>query len=149
MTRCANVQCYSFAGQHDTSQLYHHSCCDVCEQECKCANPFTYKHVCTEEPTLLVIEDDDDLPTPVRNPTSGQLQELERRLHALQEEKLDVNVPLYVGHDIASGFPTCVVNNVMFHVQYVAYPDDLGNLCLVWNYLQEIMEIIHIEDVCN
>ena len=96
-------------------------------------------NVCAEEPTPLGIEDDDDLPTPVRNPTSGQLQELERRLHALQEEKLDVNVPLYVGHDIASGFPTYVV---MFHVRYVAYPDDLEELYLVWNYLQEIMEII-------
>ena len=82
-------------------------------------------NVYAEEPTPLGIEDDDDVPTPVRNPTSGQLQELERRLHALQEEKLDVNVPLYVGHDIASGFPTYVVNNVMFHVRYVAYPDGL------------------------
>ena len=95
--------------------------------------------MCAEEPTPLGIEDHDDLPTPVRNPTPGQLQELERRLHALREEKLNVNVPLYVGHDIASGFPTYVV---MFHVQYVAYPDDLEELYLVWNYLQEIMEII-------
>jgi len=35
----------------------------------------------------------------------------------------------------------------MSHVQYVTCPDDLEELCLVWNYLQEIMEII--EDVCN
>jgi len=129
---------HSFEGQHDTSQLYHHSCCDVCEQDCKCANPCRYEHVCAEEPTPLGIEDHDDLPTPVRNPTPGQLQELERRLHALREEKLNVNVPLYVGHDIASGFPTYVVNNVMFHMQYVACPD----ICLVWSYLQKMMEII-------
>ena len=71
-----------------------------------------YKPVRAEEPTPPGSEDNVDLPSPVPFPSPEQLQELERRLHALRAKKLDVSVPLYVGQDIASGFPTAFTYRV-------------------------------------
>ena len=139
----------SFGGCHDMTQLHSHSCCDVCTRKCVCASPCSYQPVRAEEsPLRYENEGSDDRPmTPVRHPTSEQVQELERRLHALKDEKVDVCIPLYVGNDIASGFPTYVIDTVVSQVQYISSHEDLEELCLVWNYAHEIMDIVH--DVCD
>ncbi len=93
-------------------------------------------------------EGGDDRPmTPVRHPTSEQVQELERRLNALKDEKVYVCILLYLSNDIASGFPTNIIDTVVSQVQYISSHEDLEEVCLVWNYAHEIMDIVH--DVCD
>ncbi len=96
---------------------------------------------------LCVNDDDDFTLTPVRQPSPEQLNELEKKLHALREEKIDAAVPLFVGNDIASGFPLYVIDIVVSKSQYISSSEDLKELCLVWNYTDEIMRII--VDVCD
>lgn len=117
--------------------------------ESVCASPCSYQPVRAEESPLgYENEGSDDRPMrPVHHPTSEQVQELERRLHALKDEKVDVCIPLYVGNDIASGFPTYVIDTVVSQVQYISSHEDLEELYLVWNYAHEIMDIVH--DVCD
>lgn len=54
---------------------------------------------------------------------------------------------MYFGNDIASGLPMYVLDTVVSHVQYISSHEDLEELCLAWNYVHEIMDIIH--DVCD
>lgn len=87
-----SVLLQSFGGSHDTSQLHCHSWCDVCTLKCMCACPCSYQSVCAEEPLKGYDSEvgNDRLMTSVHHPTAEQLQELERRLYALRDEKLDV-----------------------------------------------------------
>ncbi len=138
----------SFPGSHNITQLNHHSCCDVCMLKCSCATPCMYRPDRGEDLTRgQDAEDEEELLAPVRSPTSEQLEELETRLHALRKKHLNVSVPLYVGNDIASGFPMYVIDSVLSQVQYITSAEDLEELCLVWNYAYEIMDII--DDVCD
>lgn len=73
--------------------------------------------------------------TPVHHPTAQQLQELVRRLHALKDEKVDEDIASYVGKDIASVFPSYVIDTVVSQVLYISSHEDLEELCLVWNYV--------------
>lgn len=139
----------SFGGHHDIGQLHHHSCCDVCMHRCICANPCSDQPVLAEEPRTSQDSAVDEYihpMVPVRYPSAEQLQELEQRLHALRRDKA-IALPMYVGHDIASGFPIYVVNAVVSQVQYISSEEDLEELCLIWNYAREIMDII--TDVCD
>ena len=130
----------SFSGNHDTLSTNHHRCCDICMLECSCATPCAYQPERAEYATRQQCSGDSEyVLTPVRFPTTEQLHELEGRLHLLREEHLDNSVPLYVGNDIASGFPMYVIDSVVSQVQY---HEDLEELCFVWSYAQEIMNII-------
>ncbi len=139
----------SFAGNHEVN-VHHHTCCDICMHTCLCATPCSYQAVRAEVGATGISEtvDDSHVMTPVRHPTAEQLQELEKRLHALKDERSSaVDVPLYVGHEIAMGFPLYIIEAVLTQAEYIASVEDLEELCLVWNYTQEIMDII--EDVCD
>ncbi len=135
----------SFVEDHRIS-LNRHSCCDVCVKNCPCATPCSYQPVSAKEwANKLCVNDDDDLTlTPVRQTSPEQLNELEKILHALREEKIDAAVPLFAGNDIASGFPLYVIDIVVSKSQYISSSEDLEELCLVWNYTDEI-----IVDVCD
>lgn len=132
----------SFLGIHDTTQLNHHSCCDVCTLKCFCATTCAYQLERAEENRKQQCSGDEEVLTPIRFPTAEQLQELERRLLVLREQRLDTSVSLCVGNDIASGFPWYVIHSVVSQVQYIASPEDLEELCFVWSYAHEIMDII-------
>lgn len=69
------------------------------------------------------------------------------KLCSLREEKLNVSIPLYVGEDIASGFPLYVIERILSYVQYISCVEELEEICLVWNFAPEIMDII--SDVCD
>ena len=63
-------------------------------------------------------------------------------LCSLPEQKVDTSVPLYVGNDIASGFPMYVIDSVVSHVQYISSHEDLEEMCFIWKYAHEIMDVI-------
>ena len=108
------------------TQLHSHSCCDVCTRKCVCASPCSYQPVRAEESPLGYENEgsDDRTMTPVCHPTNEQVQKLERRFQALKDEKVDVYIPLYVGNDIASGFPTYVTDTVVSQVRYISSHED-------------------------
>ena len=135
----------SFAGKHDLSQIHHHSCCDVCTMKCSCSIPCSYQQLraeCPAKGSISTSDKNEEPLVPVHSFTKEQLHTLERKLHDLREKKLSASVPLYVGADIASGFPHYVIDRILCNIEYISSTEDLEDLCQVWNYASEIMEII-------
>ena len=58
-----------------------------------------------------------------------------------------VGINLLVGSDIASGLPVSVIDSVIENVQFIDGPADLDRMCHVWNYSDEIFDIIF--DICD
>lgn len=62
--------------------------------------------------TVKLSEDDDNISlSPVWQPSPEHMTELEKKLDALRKHTLDIDVPLYVGDDIAIALPVYVYLN--------------------------------------
>ena len=135
----------SFSRNYDASQTHHHTCCDICTLKCSCSIPCSYEQLraeCPAKGSAEMSNTEEVSCAPVRSFSKEQLKSLEMKLHALREEKLSAAVPLYVGEDIASGFPFYVIDRILSNMAYISCTEDVEDLCQIWNYAPEILEII-------
>ena len=124
----------SFPGQHKIG-VCEHNCCDVCTLSCKCNSP------CTYQPTLAegCCTEDSDIITnlePVREPTEDEIHELTSKLQYLQ---------LVLCEDSVDSFSTQLfdIDRIVSNVHLISDVDDLDELCMVSNYVQEVMDVIN------
>ena len=73
----------------------------------------------------------------VRHATEEEKEELKARLQVLREELQDDDS---IG-GVISNFPPYVIDTVMSQIDYISDTDDLQELCLVWDFASEIMEL--------
>ena len=154
----------SFSGNHDLSDSPNHSCCDICQRKCLCSSSLSSCAYQCGRAELGTVDEanqprdesessDEDTyghsdKDRVRHPTPEELCELEKRLFQLRNKHLSINdVPLYVGGDIASGLPVHAIESVLNNVSYISEPQDLEDLCFVFDHSEEIMDII--VNVCD
>ena len=134
----------SFPGEQLEKPSLHHSCCDICQQQCSCV---TYASCDYQVEPWEAVDEVDDLSAmvPVRSPTPEQLSMLRTKLCELREAVFTSGeIPtLFVGRDIASGFPLSVIDSVIDNIDSA---DEL-DMHYVWNYSSQIYDII--VDVCD
>ena len=61
---------------------------------------------------------------------------------SLLQTALEADMPLYVGGDLASGMPLTLIDSIVDHCHLIHSVSDLEELCAVWNYSSNIMDII-------
>ena len=124
---------------------FQHQCCDLCAMDCKCVELKCAYTPCITE--LLKYSENDEVHEPEeRSITSLQRQVLKEKLHEFKRSIVLVNntdrVPLYIGSDLACGLPDYVIDMIVANCQYIHSIGDLEDKCMIWNYGNEIMDII-------
>ena len=128
-----------FPGLHQFDTLDQHSCCDVCTRECQCQTPCFFQPTRAEQ--YCIKDSDNSGLEAVRHATEEEKEELKARLQVLREELQDDDS---IG-GVISNFPPYVIDTVVSQIDYISDTDDLQELCLVWDFASEIMEIV--EDI--
>ena len=85
--------------------------------------------------------------TELRHVTPEAREELRSRLFAFRDAQLktgeSTEVTLYVGTDLATGFPLSLVNCIADNAEYIHTINDLEETCTVWRYSEKLMSIIN------
>ena len=79
--------------------------------------------------------------------TAEAREDLRSRLSVFRDAQLkktgeSADITLYVGNDIATGFPCSLVDSIACNAEYIHTVSDLGERCTVWHYSDELMSII-------
>ena len=83
----------------------------------------------------------------LRHVTAEAREDLRSRLSAFRDAQLkktgeSTDITLYVGNDIATGFPCSLVDSIVCNAEYIRTISDLEERCSVWRYSDELMSII-------
>ena len=125
-----------------------HHCCDLCTTDCECSTSKCTYVPCTAE--LRDCHEDCDeselQEQEERAVTVHQRQVLKDKLYEFKYSMVLTNntdcVPLYIGNDLACGLPDYVIDLIVANCQLILSVQDLEDKCLIWNYGNEIMDII-------
>ena len=136
---------FNFSVKHPENFLSH-CCCDVCGASCNCHSPCPFQlppPETTNRSDISIATDDDEGRRVV---TSSQREQLRLKLHEFREHHLalhgNLDIPLYVGVDIALGLTRQVIESVVNHCEYIHSVRDLEEKCIIWHFSNELMEII-------
>lgn len=128
---------------------FKHWCCDLCAINCecstlKCAYTPCIAELCeyTEQCHVNEVQVEQE----ERTITSHQCQILKEKLYEFKHSVVLIHntdcVPLYIGSDLACGLPDYVIDLVVVNCQFIYSVQDLEEKCLIWNYGNQIMDII-------
>ena len=120
-----------------------HDCCDLCIKRCECGQSSLHQPLVTSHSSTQVKNVPEIRPT--RNVSDSQRQRVRQLLlshrESLLQSDLESDTPLYVGEDLASGMPLTLIDSVVDHCHLIHTITDLEELCAIWNYSRDIMDV--------
>jgi ATP-dependent DNA helicase RecQ len=140
-----NYLLYQFSSEvavMDNSTVEHY-CCDLCTINCVCLTPYTPCPAelceCTEQCHASQEQEERAITTSQRLILTEKLREFKQSIVLINNTDC---VPLYVGNDLACGLPDYVIDLIVANCQFIYSIQDLEDKCLIWNYGNQIMDII-------
>ena len=123
-----------------------HHCCDLCAADCKCSTLNCAYMPCTAELCECPEQCREDQEQEKRAVTASQRLIPKEKLHEFKQSIVQTSntdcVPLYIGNDLACGLPDYVIDLVVANCQFIYGIQDLEDKCLIWNYGNQIMDIM-------